>query len=311
MSELLTFTDILELIPERAPLVMLDRLRIEDGAETATGVKCVTMEEAFFPGHFPGGPIMPGVLQVAGMAQAGGVLLKRRLNASDDALVCIKSISRVKFRKPVLPGNLLQTDVELTEATDAGAQVKAKVSANGQVASQGTLDLVFADPGAVPGPVTDLAPALHGGLDSNAEGIFETTSIADMIPHRFPFLLIDRILAMDLDAGHVVGLKNVSGNAALSAMITVPVFPGYLQAEAAAQAACAVALSIPGNEEKLGYFMSIDKAVFHAPVVPGDQLLMDLALNDRGRFGIAEGSLYVGDRVVTEVVMKFALVDRE
>ncbi|MFA4945306.1 MAG: 3-hydroxyacyl-[acyl-carrier-protein] dehydratase FabZ [Lentisphaeria bacterium] len=132
-----------------------------------------------------------------------------------------------------------------------------------------------------------------------------------VIPHRYPFLLIDRILHMDAGAQRLVGLKNISGNEPYMAAPALPFTPGYLQVEMAAQAGCALALSIPANHGKLGFFMAIDEARFHAPVLPGDQLLLDTASEMRAKFGKGEAKLYVGDQLVSEVLMKFAIVDRE
>ncbi|OGJ88607.1 MAG: hypothetical protein A2350_01455 [Candidatus Raymondbacteria bacterium RifOxyB12_full_50_8] len=139
----------------------------------------------------------------------------------------------------------------------------------------------------------------------------DINGILGVLPHRFPFLLLDRILRLDFEKGNVVAVKHVTGNEPFFAGMPVPVVPLCLELEMAAQAACALALKMPGNENKLGYFMSIDQGTWHAPVVPGDQLLIDMTIAGRGRFGTGEGKLYVGETPVTEMALKFALVDRE
>ena len=72
-----------------------------------------------------------------------------------------------------------------------------------------------------------------------------------------------------------------------------------------------LALSLPENKNKLGLFMAIDEATFHHPVLPGDQLVIDVTAEMRSRFGKGTAALYVGDRLVTEVALKFALADKE
>ena len=138
--------------------------------------------------------------------------------------------------------------------------------------------------------------------------VADTGAILGMIPHRFPFLLVDRLAV--IEEARVVGIKNVTGNEALFRGLARPVFPGFLQIEAAAQAACARALQLPENQSKLGYFMSVDEAAFVEPVQPGDQLVMDVTMQMRGRFGLATATLSVAGRRVTEASMKFAIVDR-
>lgn len=312
MSEILGYADIVACIPERPPLVMVDRMEIADDACHATGVKNVTIGEAFFEGHFPGAPILPGVLQVAAMTQVAAVLLQKREGQAMCGVPWLKALRRVKFRKPVHPGDQLTIEVELdAERSEDGQQVKARVSVGDAVVSQGTIVLDTVDPDQFFRPSGELARAQLAAADDEGAGGFDTLQVMGAIPHRFPFQLLDRALRVDHEADVAVGVKNVTGNEALLAGMAVPTFPGYLQAEAAAQAACVVALTTPGNEDKLGYFMSIDDAVFHAPVLPGDQLVMTMELRGRGRFGVAEGTLAVGGRTVTDVVLKFAIVDRE
>jgi 3-hydroxyacyl-[acyl-carrier-protein] dehydratase len=106
--------DIQKMIPHRYPFLLVDRiLEVEPGARVSA-IKNVTINEAFFQGHFPGKPIMPGVLIVEGMAQAGGVLVYKSGN-TDDNVVYFMSIDHVKFRKPVVPGDQLRFEVTLVK----------------------------------------------------------------------------------------------------------------------------------------------------------------------------------------------------
>jgi 3-hydroxyacyl-[acyl-carrier-protein] dehydratase len=100
-----------KLLPHRYPFLLIDRV-VELGAERVVAIKNVTINEPFFAGHFPGHPIMPGVLIVEAMAQAGGVMAFAELNATADShLVFFMGIDKVKFRKPVVPGDTLRLEV--------------------------------------------------------------------------------------------------------------------------------------------------------------------------------------------------------
>ncbi|MFA5203291.1 MAG: hypothetical protein WC708_02705 [Lentisphaeria bacterium] len=310
---ILDYHDLVERIMEKRSLLMLDRAEIAADGRSASGIKCVSMDENFFLGHFPGSPIMPGVLQVTAMAQVGQLLLPR---PADKAgwLPWMTGLKRIKFRKLVGPGDLLRVEAKITaEAPDGTLTLTAQTLVNGEVACQGDLMLRLVSPEALRGSPDALQPAscpvaeaakAAGGQPVDIAGIMQ------VIPHRFPFLLIDRILFMDLQNPRIVGLKNVTGNESWFAALPVAALPLGLQVEMAAQLCCALALSVPENKGQLGLFMSIDDAKFHCPVVPGDQLIIEGVAVLRSRFGKADAKLYVGDRLVTEASMKFAVAPR-
>jgi len=103
---------ILELIPHRYPLLLVDRVIDIVPSESATGIKCVTMNEPQFQGHFPGRPIMPGVMIVEAMAQTAGVLVIKSLSAEgDNKHVLFMSIDNAKFRTTVTPGDVMHIKV--------------------------------------------------------------------------------------------------------------------------------------------------------------------------------------------------------
>ena len=100
---------IMEMIPHRYPMLMIDRLENVIPAESAVGIKNVTANEPFFQGHFPGKPVMPGVLIVEAMAQTAAVVVVASLgNTAEGKLVYFMSIDGARFRKPVEPGNQLR-----------------------------------------------------------------------------------------------------------------------------------------------------------------------------------------------------------
>ena len=108
--------EIMDLIPHRYPFLLVDKVKNFKKGESATGIKNVTMNEQFFTGHFPGNPIMPGVLIVEALAQTSGVLIAKTLDAQPgEKTVLFTTINKVKFRKPVLPGDTLELNVTIVK----------------------------------------------------------------------------------------------------------------------------------------------------------------------------------------------------
>ena len=105
--------EIMRLLPHRYPLLLVDRIINIDANRSAVGVKNVTFNEPHFQGHFPGEPIMPGVLIIEGMAQTAGAIGIKNLGLDKPALVFFMTIDNAKFRKPVVPGDVLEYHVNL------------------------------------------------------------------------------------------------------------------------------------------------------------------------------------------------------
>jgi 3-hydroxyacyl-[acyl-carrier-protein] dehydratase len=107
---------IMQLLPHRYPFLLIDRIVEMDGEQSAVGIKNVTINEPFFAGHFPGSPIMPGVLLIEAMAQTAGALVIHHLGVKEEGkLVYFMSIDNARFRRPVLPGHVVKFPVKLLQ----------------------------------------------------------------------------------------------------------------------------------------------------------------------------------------------------
>jgi UDP-3-O-[3-hydroxymyristoyl] N-acetylglucosamine deacetylase / 3-hydroxyacyl-[acyl-carrier-protein] dehydratase len=138
---------ILEMIPHRYPFVMIDRVVEFIGEDELVAVKNVTINEPFFQGHFPGNPVMPGVLQIESMAQAAGVLMLRR-TSNDGRTPFFMSADKVKFRRPVRPGDQLIVNAKITRVRgEKLATAECTCTVGGQVVSSSELMFGFVDEG--------------------------------------------------------------------------------------------------------------------------------------------------------------------
>ena len=123
------------LLPHRFPFLLLDRV-VELSDDRVLALKNVTINEPFFAGHFPGHPIMPGVLIVESMAQAGAILAMRSMGSLDGKLVYFMALDKVKFRRPVVPGDQLRLEVTPLRKGGAIWKMKGKAVVDGQVAAE-------------------------------------------------------------------------------------------------------------------------------------------------------------------------------
>ena len=136
-NKIYTVEEIMGFIPHRYPFLLVDRLEVEVPGEKGIGLKNVTMNEEFFQGHFPGNPIMPGVLQVEAMAQtAGALVVSANADVQGKANVLFMSIDGVKFRKPVKPGDQLKMHVEKIKDRGRIWVFKGECKVDGKVVSE-------------------------------------------------------------------------------------------------------------------------------------------------------------------------------
>ncbi len=130
--------EILKIIPHRYPMLLVDRI-IELEENRVVGEKCVTINEPFFQGHFPGHPIMPGALVVEAMAQVGGFLLLKRVRDSKNKVVYFLKIDKMKFKKPVVPGDILRSELKLLKYRSGLCVMEAKGYVGNTLVAEGEL----------------------------------------------------------------------------------------------------------------------------------------------------------------------------
>jgi len=142
---MLDIQSILAKLPHRYPFILLDRI-LELGPQEIVGLKNVTINEPFFQGHFPGHPIMPGVLIIEAMAQAGGLLAFSLAPETEGNNVYFMGVDKVRFRKPVRPGDQLILKIRLIKQRGPVFKMKGEAFVDGQLVAEGEL-MATTDPG--------------------------------------------------------------------------------------------------------------------------------------------------------------------
>jgi 3-hydroxyacyl-[acyl-carrier-protein] dehydratase len=135
----LDINDIQKILPHRYPFLMIDAVLEMERLKRVVGIKNVTINENYFAGHFPGKPVMPGVLIIESMAQAGGVLLLQEVPDRDSKLLYFVAIDDARFRRPVVPGDQLRVEVDVVNWRGTFCKLAGKATVNGQLAAEATL----------------------------------------------------------------------------------------------------------------------------------------------------------------------------
>lgn len=138
--------EILKLLPHRYPFLLVDRLKNVVPGESGIGIKNVTMNEEFFQGHFPENPVMPGVLQIEAMAQTAGIIVLTAFPEEERSgnSVYFMTVDEVKFRKPILPGDVIEFYVKKEQAVRNVFKFRGEAKVDGKVVSQATFSaMVF------------------------------------------------------------------------------------------------------------------------------------------------------------------------
>lgn len=137
---------LMELLPHRPPMLLIDRMVDIISNQSATGVKAVSMSEPFFLGHFPGHPIMPGVLIIEAMAQTAGALVMHSMGAkAGDKIVYFMSVDKARFRNPVVPGDLLMLPVRMLKARAPVWRFGGEALVNGKLCAEAEFTAMIAE----------------------------------------------------------------------------------------------------------------------------------------------------------------------
>ena len=143
--EAVDILEILRLLPHRYPFAMVDRIIDIHGDDRGVGIKNVTINEPQFLGHFPGNPVMPGVLMIEGMAQTAAVLVLRRLQVHDSRSMFLLTIDKAKFRKPAFPGDRLEYHVRKTANRRTMWWYRAEAKVDGVLIAEAEVGAMIAE----------------------------------------------------------------------------------------------------------------------------------------------------------------------
>ena len=307
-----SFHQISSILGARAPMLMLDVAELSNEGDCAVGRKAVSIAEGVFQGHFPGQPILPGVLQLTAMSQLARLLFKCSLPGIGGTDIVLCAVKRLKFRKPVLPGMIMEVEAKIQERKASGeAEFLVSCTTEQGVASTGVIQLArinsadFEHPRTASNrPASPFAEELAKGEATDAIGLMK------LLPHRPPFLLLDKAIGIgNPESKKIFGYKNLSCCDMMMAGTGNGIYPSPLMLESAAQLGCAHILSQPGVAGKLGIFLCIDEAHFYQHARVGDQLVITGSCDVGGRAGTASGELWVDDQKIGDCSMKFILVD--
>src|SRR5882672_508241 len=154
-----------KILPHRPPFLMVDNILEIDRLKRIVGLKSVSINESYFQGHFPGKPIMPGVLIIEGMAQTGGLLLLLEIPDREKKLLYFAAVDEARFRRPVVPGDQLRMEVTVLKYRPKFCRLKGVATVNGEVAAEAVLRCMLVDRDSVTAPSEDPADATVGALD--------------------------------------------------------------------------------------------------------------------------------------------------
>src|SRR4051812_16674154 len=142
---MMTIQEILKLLPHRYPMLLVDRILEIDPGKRIVGLKNVTANEQYFQGHFPGAPVMPGVLIVEAMAQCAAVLFLREIEDRDKKLFLFGGVDKARFRRPVVPGDQLILECEVLQRRASTVKVKGTAKVGDMVVAEAELLSVMVD----------------------------------------------------------------------------------------------------------------------------------------------------------------------
>ena len=133
---MLTITDIMKILPHRYPMLLVDRIVEIDAGKRIVGLKNVSANEQFFQGHFPGAPVMPGVLIVEAMAQCAAVLILKDIPNREEKLFLFGGVDKARFRKPVIPGDQVRLECEILQRRSNSVKIHGTATVNGELVAE-------------------------------------------------------------------------------------------------------------------------------------------------------------------------------
>jgi len=145
MAGTMSIEEIMKVLPHRYPFLLIDRILEIEGKQRIVGMKNVTINEPFFQGHFPGHPIMPGVLIIEAMAQVGGMLLMGGLEETDQKVVYFMSLDNVRFRKPVRPGDQIRFELDVIQIRGAVCKMRGVAKVDGELVAEAEMAAMVRD----------------------------------------------------------------------------------------------------------------------------------------------------------------------
>ena len=145
METLLDITQIQAILPHRYPFLMVDRIIEYEPNKRVVGIKNVTLNEPFFAGHFPGAPVMPGVLIVEAMAQTAGVMMLANIPDRESKLVFFTGIDGAKFRRPVVPGDQLRLELTVLRLRPRYIRLRGEAYVDGQLVAEALITSSLVD----------------------------------------------------------------------------------------------------------------------------------------------------------------------
>ena len=133
---MLSINEIMKILPHRYPMLLVDRVLEIDPGKRIVCIKNVTANEQFFQGHFPGAPVMPGVLIIEAMAQCGAVLVLRDIPDREKKLFLFASLEKARFRKPVVPGDQLRMEVQILQKRSSSVKIRGVATVDGETVAE-------------------------------------------------------------------------------------------------------------------------------------------------------------------------------